>query len=200
MNIREVIEGLREVADRLPDGMESQVRIHICHAHDAGTLIRSIQVDSMFEQNRETFEVTDSYAIVQGHPHLDERPGGSTLRPVTMDIEQVVQRWAAEGPGDAPKEPDPSNLPVIDYTEDADTGTRYILLRSKGIMYVKMELDTNGKIRYLPGAPDAMAAGCTCDPVRNNHGAGMADAGHGGGVQFVYRNSCPLHQHVRWPF
>ncbi|WP_028924528.1 hypothetical protein [Pseudonocardia acaciae] len=199
MNIREVIEGLREVADRLPDGMDSQVRIHVCHGHDSGTLIKSIQVDSMAEQNRETFEIIDAYAIVQGHPHLDDRPGGSTLRPVTMDIEKVVQRWADEGPGDAPKEPDPSNLPSIDYTEDPETGVRYILLRSQGVMYVKMELDANGKIRYLPGSPDAVAAGCTCDPERNNHGAGMADLGEGGGVQFVYRNSCPLHQHVRWP-
>jgi hypothetical protein len=41
-----------------------------------------------------------------------------------------------------------------------------------------------------PGSPAAIAAGCTCDPVRNNHGAGTP---LGLGAQFHPNHDCPLH-------
>ncbi|MGH3940142.1 MAG: hypothetical protein ACRDTG_16215 [Pseudonocardiaceae bacterium] len=43
----------------------------------------SIEVDTMWTQNKDTFAVSGSFAIVQGHPHRDERD--STTRPVTSE-------------------------------------------------------------------------------------------------------------------
>ena len=68
MNIREVIEKLQEMATRLPDGLDSEVRIAICNAQDPGLVTPSIEVDTMATVDRKTSAVKESFAIVQGTP------------------------------------------------------------------------------------------------------------------------------------
>jgi hypothetical protein len=44
---------------------------------------------------------------------------------------------------------------------------------------------------HTPGSPEAIAKGCTCDPVINSGGRGTLSAS--GQVAFIPDNSCPLH-------
>lgn len=41
-----------------------------------------------------------------------------------------------------------------------------------------------------PGAPEAVNAGCTCNPLENNHGIGRSI---GGKIRYWPAESCPLH-------
>lgn len=94
MNIREVIERLHEVAAQLPEGLDSEGRVHICNGSGPGLMTSSIEVDTMWIQNTETLAVSDCFAIVQGHPHRDE--SDSTVRPATAEIDDLVEKWAAD--------------------------------------------------------------------------------------------------------
>jgi hypothetical protein len=44
---------------------------------------------------------------------------------------------------------------------------------------------------HTPGSPEAIAEGCTCDPVINSHGRGTLSSS--GQVAFMPNNDCPLH-------
>ena len=41
-----------------------------------------------------------------------------------------------------------------------------------------------------PGSPEAIAIGCTCNPVRNKHGEGLK---RGGRLSFFCDEACPIH-------
>ena len=43
----------------------------------------------------------------------------------------------------------------------------------------------------FPGSPHAVAQGCTCPVMDNNHGAGV-DMG-GSSLAFWYHSTCPIH-------
>jgi hypothetical protein len=43
-----------------------------------------------------------------------------------------------------------------------------------------------------PGSVEAIAAGCTCPVLDNNHGAGFP---YGGKTSFWYNGVCPVHNH-----
>jgi hypothetical protein len=47
-----------------------------------------------------------------------------------------------------------------------------------------------------PGSPEALAAGCLCDPVANRDGEGASDAVPG--LWFVFNQTCPLHGAGDW--
>jgi hypothetical protein len=86
--------------------------------------------------------------------------------------------------------------PEIDYTTDPGTGVRYVLIPTGGGARVRLELSAGGAIRYRPGAADAVAAGCTCDPAKNNAGAGGLHDDH---HVFIFRKDCPLHPEIGPP-
>jgi hypothetical protein len=44
---------------------------------------------------------------------------------------------------------------------------------------------------HTPGSPEAIAEGCTCDPVLNSDGRGTLS--ESGQVAFMPNNDCPLH-------
>jgi hypothetical protein len=44
---------------------------------------------------------------------------------------------------------------------------------------------------HTPGSPEAIAEGCTCDPVINSNGRGTVSAS--GQVAFIPNDDCPLH-------
>jgi hypothetical protein len=184
VNIREVIEKLHDMAVRLPDGLDSEVQVHICNGDNPGLMTPSIEVDTMWPLSKETFAMRRGFAVIQGHPHRDK--SDSTLRPATADIDDLVGEWAAdqrraEGGADLIKlrsgEGDYALLPCSDGT------------------FVKFAL-ADGKLQYLPGAPDAVAAGCLCDPGRNNFGRGHRK---GSAVQMVIKSGCPLHPKIDGP-
>lgn len=198
MNIREVIERLDQVAAELPAGLDSEVRVHICNGHDApGFMTPSIEVDMMWVQDERTLEAKDSFAIIQGHPHLDEDVEGSTTRPLTMNVDDVVQQWAAEQAGDvSPAVGRRDRTADLDFVVDPDTGTRFVVLHRPGQTSIKLELGDDGTIRYSPGAADSVAAGCTCDPGRNNQGVGgLRDDSR----VFIIKDGCPLHEQIDPP-
>ncbi len=185
MNIREVIEKLQEMAGRLPDGLDSEVQVHICNQDSPGVMTPSIEVDTMWTYNETTGAPSGGCAIVQGHPHRDT--GGSTTTPVTAEIDDLVQKWAAELRG-----ADSAGGAV---TMTSPEGEEYVLLPSSDGKFVKLAL-LDGAVRYLPGSPQAVEAGCLCDPERNNHGRG-----HWGGdaVRMIIKDGCPLHPKIEAP-
>lgn len=189
MNIREVIESLNEIAATLPGGLDSEVRVHICNGQDTpGVMTPSVQVDQMWVQDRHNLAVKDSFAIIQGHPHLDENPAGSATNPWTMGIDEVVQGWAAEQAGGG------AAAESLDVGVDPDSGQKFVVIHRAGHRSIKMEISDEGTIRYPPGAPDAVEAGCICDPGRNNQGSGAGK--HDDGQTFIIKDGCPLHQQI----
>lgn len=187
MNIRGVIEKLQEMAERLPDGLDSEVQVHICNQDEPGVMTPSIEVDTMWTYNQKTGALTGGFAIVQGHPHRDQ--GGSTTKPVTAEIDDLVERWAADlrgiqaGAG--------SQMATMTSPE----GEKYLLVPSSDGKFVKLAL-ADGALRYPPGSPQAVEAGCLCDPERNNFGRGRWG---GDAVQMVIKDGCPLHPKIEGP-
>jgi hypothetical protein len=82
------------VAAQLPDGLDSKVQVHLCHGPDPGLMTPFIEIDAMWTHNKDTLAIPDGFAIVQGHPHRDV--GNSTLRPVAAEIDDLVEKWAAD--------------------------------------------------------------------------------------------------------
>src|SRR5688500_2793220 len=124
MNIREAIARLNEVAAQLPRGLDTELRIHICNGSDKpGVMTPSIEVDFMVEQHTDTGKVTGSYAIVQGHPHRDPDPMGSMLRPVTMDADDVLQKWTEEFAAGGPSR-DP--MAGVEFFRDPESGKVFV--------------------------------------------------------------------------
>jgi hypothetical protein len=86
VNIREAIEQLTAVAEELPDGLESQVKVHLCHGdHAEGVITAQVEV---YEAG--------GFAAVRGHPHLDE--GNTVVRPLLMGVDAELARIAAGRP------------------------------------------------------------------------------------------------------
>jgi hypothetical protein len=52
-------------------------------------------------------------------------------------------------------------------------------------------MDDDAWMNLPPGSTRAIAAGCTCDPERNAHGAGVVDAEPG--ARHVPHDGCPIH-------
>lgn len=189
MNIGEIIEALEGLAQQLPDGRSSEVRVHVCNGHDApGVLTASIEVDVMQQLNGSTGEIAAAFAIVQGHPHKD--PGRGVETPIMMDVDDVVAQWSADFAERGRSRP----RVELEYTTDPTTGVRYVLLPAATPgTWVRFELTEAGGIRYRPGAATALAAGCLCDPGKNNAGHGMrGDDNHA----FIFRKDCPVHLQI----
>ncbi len=187
MNIREVIEKLQEVAAQLPGGLESEVQVHICNGNDPGLMTPSIEVDTMWIQNERTLALSGGFAIVQGHPHRDE--GDSTTRPATSEIDDLVEKWAAEQRGVE------GGSGMSDLIRLSSNEGEYVLVPMSDGKFVKFAL-ADGTLQFLPGSPDAVTAGCICDPGRNNYGRGYL---RDDGVQMVIKDGCPLHPKIDGP-
>ena len=184
MNIREVIEKLQQVAEQLPDGFDSEVRVHICNGQEPGLMTPSIEVDTT--QNQKTLAVWGGFAIVQGHPHRDE--GSGKTAPLISEIDDLVEKWASEQQEAEGRSASPNLIRVTTDYED------YMLLPLTDGKYAKLAFA--GGRPLLPGHPNAVKAGCICDPVRNNHGWGRR---HESGVQVVIKDGCPVHPKVTGP-
>jgi hypothetical protein len=184
VNIREVIKKLQQVAEQLPDGLDSEVRVHICNGQQPGLMTPSIEVDTT--QNQKTLAVRGDFAIVQGHPHRDE--GSGNTAPMISEIDDLVEKWASEQQGAQGRSTSPSLIRVKTDHED------YMLLPLTDGKYAKLAFA--GGRPLLPGHPNAVKAGCICDPVRNNHGWGRR---HESGVQVVIKDGCPVHPKITGP-
>ncbi|MGH4011160.1 MAG: hypothetical protein ACRDTH_23870 [Pseudonocardiaceae bacterium] len=182
MNIREVIAKLQEMAERLPGGLDSEVRVSICNGNEPGLETPSIGVDTCATQDEKTFAVMETYAIVQGHPHRDERT--RALTPVTAQADDILEKWTAD------QQDGGMGLTPMRSLE----GEEYLLLPFSDGTFIKFLLIAG--IPMLPGAPEAVAAGCACDPDRNNYGRGYK---RGDDVQLVVKDDCPVHLKVEGP-
>lgn len=60
----------------------------------------------------------------------------------------------------------------------------------------RMELTPEGKLRYPPGHPDSVRAGCLCDPEKNRLGLGAQVPDAPGAFFIMKRFCCPLHEHT----
>src|SRR5436305_12217561 len=145
-HIREVINKLQEVAAQLPDGLDSEVEIHICNGHDAaGLRTTSIEINWVSVLKGGTLLPERSVAQIQGHPHRDEGSGQTT--PIMSQIDDLVEEWATvqQDTGDQPGSED-----IIRVKTDDE---EYVLLPWSEDTYLKLPY-VNG-MPLLPGAPKA---------------------------------------------
>jgi hypothetical protein len=188
VNIREVIEKLQEIAEDLPDGLDSEVEIHIWNGHSGpGLRTTSVEVDAVWIVDDKMRFRKQALASIQGQLHRDEDSGQAP--PLTMEIDDVVEESATEqhraGESSASKE--------IIRVKRSDE--EYVLLPWSEGTYVKLPYVAGRPL--LPGAPNATEAGCTCDPERNNHGRGYQR--NEDGVEMVVEDDCPVHLRVEGP-
>lgn len=182
MNIREVIEKLHEVAKQLPNGLDSEVQVHICNGHNnPGLRTTSVEVDSVWQVDGKTYEPKEGFAQISGHPHRDEGSGRTT--PLTSQIDDLVEKWSTEQPT--------SKDPIRVKTDDEE----YVLLPWSEGTYLRLPYVAG--MPLLPGAPNATEAGCTCSPERNNYGRGYRHADDG--VEMAVKDDCPVHLRVSGP-
>jgi hypothetical protein len=59
------------------------------------------------------------------------------------------------------------------------------------------ELRISGGKLILPGSDEAIAAGCTCSPERNNYGFGSLQPNDH--VMLIVRDDCPVHELISGP-
>jgi len=188
VNIREVIEKLQEVAEDLPDGLDSEVEIHIWNGHSGpGLRTTSVKVDAVWIVDEKMRFRKRALASIQGQLHRDEDSGQAPS--LTVEIDDFVEESATDqqeaGESSASKE--------IIRVKTADE--EYALLPWSEGTYVKLPYVAG--MPLLPGAPNATKAGCTCDPERNNHGRGYQR--NEGGVEMAVDNDCPVHLRVEGP-
>jgi hypothetical protein len=129
MNIREVIEKLQEMASRLPNGLDSEVQVHICNQGEPGVMTPFIDVDTMWTYHEKTGALAGGFAIVQGHPHRDV--GNSATMSITAEIDDLAQQWAADLRG-----VDTVGAASI-VTVTSPDGEEYLLLPSSDGKFVK---------------------------------------------------------------
>ena len=188
MNIREVIEKLQEVAEDLPDGLDSEVEIHIWNGHSGpGLRTTSVGVGAVWIVDDTMRVRKQALASIQGQLHPDE--GSGQAPSLTTQIDDVVQESATEqqevGESSASQE--------IIRVKTADE--EYVLLPWSEGTYVKLPYVAG--MPLLPGAQHAIEAGCTCDPERNNYGRGYQRTEDG--VEMVVEDDCPVHFRVEDP-
>jgi hypothetical protein len=148
VNVRELIELLNQAADRLPDGLDSRVMVHICDGWEAEQMILTEAIDVAVGEEGDG--PAADCVLIQGHPHNDDE--STTRRPVTMGVDAQLARLTAGDP-----------LPRAGITVAlGDTGEG-----------VRVPYGEGGR-PILPGSPEAVAAGCVCDPEKNDHGRGAS--------------------------
>ena len=109
MKIGELIELLTDAAAELPEGLDSEVHVHICRGWDAFSIVtKEVTVDT-----------NDTIALVQGHPHRDDGP--TVRRPVAMGVDDELAKLLDDP--DARHEEPPSSL-VIQVDEKKGTAFR----------------------------------------------------------------------------
>jgi hypothetical protein len=188
VNIREVIEKLQEVAEDLPDGLDSEVEIHIWNGHsDPGLRTTSVEVGPVWIVDDKMRVRNQALASIQGQLHRDE--GSGQAPPLTTEIDDVVQESATE----QQEARESSSSQEIIKVKTADE--EYVLLPWSEATYVKLPYVAG--MPLLPGARHAIEAGCICDPERNNYGRGYQRTEDG--VEMVVEDDCPVHLRVEGP-
>ena len=109
--------------------------------------------------------------IVEGHPHAGDE--NMERRPVAMGVDAELARLTSG---------DPLPRAAISVAI-GDTGEGFRIPYGEG-----------GK-PILPGSPEAVAAGCICDPEDHDHGRG-ARSPDGDQVDMVTNDQCQIHRRV----
>lgn len=107
---------------------------------------------------------------MQAHPHADDE--NTVRKPVTMGIDNELERLVE---GD--QFPRPGIVVAL-----GDTG--------EGI---QLPYGPDGR-PMLPGSPDAIAAGCICDPEKNAGGLGVRSEDDR--IALVTKDDCEVHRRV----
>lgn len=79
------------VAGRLPQGLNTDVRVVMCDG-DRIEVARAVEIDHMATISQAGDTVEDLFAIVKGHPHLEEEP--LRARGVSHDADKYLQQWS----------------------------------------------------------------------------------------------------------
>jgi hypothetical protein len=167
VKVRELIDLLNQAALELPGGLESTVLVHLCKGREeAGVLTNEVKVVTGEEG------AAADCLIVEGHPHAEDE--NVEQRPVAMGVDAELARLTSGDP-----------LPRAGITVAiGDTGEGFRIPYGEGGRPI------------LPGSPEAVAAGCICDPDKNDHGRG-ARSTDGDHVDMVTNNQCEIHRRVK---
>jgi hypothetical protein len=169
VNVQELIDLLKQAADRLPDGIESVVVVHLHGGGDeAGTLATQVTVATGAEDEG----AAAGCVIVEGRAHTDDET--TVGWPVVTSVDAELARLTSGDP-----------LPRAGVTVAiGDTGEGFRVPYGEGGRPI------------LPGSPEAVAAGCICDPEKNDHGRGVRSP-DGDHVDMVTNGQCEIHRRVK---
>jgi hypothetical protein len=84
--IRELIDGLTEIAEMMPDRLDTELEIGVCNGEDL-QIIEKVDVDHYAEMSADAPAVDRRFVMLRGHLHPGEK-SGMLLRGVASDVDQ----------------------------------------------------------------------------------------------------------------
>jgi hypothetical protein len=96
VNIGEVIASLQAKARELPNGFDTEVCVSMCDGEGIETT-RAVEVDHLAEVAPDSGQVIDYVALIQGHPHADER--SFRAQGVAHQADDVLRQWTEDDQG-----------------------------------------------------------------------------------------------------
>ncbi len=72
--IRDLVDGLTELAGMLPEGSETRVELGVCDGEDL-QLIENVDLDHWALMSPERPQVAEQFVLLRGHVHPGERAG-----------------------------------------------------------------------------------------------------------------------------
>ena len=93
MNIRELVDELVAVAQEMPAGERTEVRVAMCDGSNV-EITRALEIDNM-AMVTDSGAVREVFAIIKAHPHLDD--SSTVARGVAEDADEQLRRWADGG-------------------------------------------------------------------------------------------------------
>ena len=88
--IRDVVDGLTELAAMLPEGLETRVELGVCDGEDL-QLIENVDLGHWALMPPERPQVAERFVLLRGHVHPGER-AGELLRGAASHVDQELRK------------------------------------------------------------------------------------------------------------
>jgi hypothetical protein len=88
--IRDLVDGLTELAGMLPEGFETRVELGVCDGEDL-QLIENVDLGHWALMPPERPQVTERFVLLRGHVHPGER-AGELLRGAASHVDQELRK------------------------------------------------------------------------------------------------------------
>jgi hypothetical protein len=101
--IRDLVDGLIELAGMLPQGFKTRVELGVCDGEDL-QLIENIDLDRWASMPPERLQMAEWFVLLRGHLHPGERAGELLHRAashVDQDLRELADENGDHGPDDS---------------------------------------------------------------------------------------------------